>query len=195
MSKRIVVIQGHPDSRDNHLGFALSEAYAVSAREAGHEVRVVNVGQLEFPMIRSKFHYERSDVPQELHEPQHDLLWADHWALFYPIWLGDMPAVLKGFFEQVLRKDLTATQLDTGERWEKILAGKSARIVVTMATPAAVYRLFYGAHTVKSLERNILKYCGISPVRTTLIGSVYKKSKKQLEKNIAQMRPLGIKGI
>ena len=194
MSKRIVIIQGHPDSRDNHLGFALSRSYAESARQAGHEVRNVNVGQLDFPLIRSKFHYERSDLPQQLREAQQDLLWAEHWVLFYPIWLGDMPAVLKGFFEQVLRQDLTALELDTGERWAKILKGKSARIVVTMATPAAVYRVFYGAHSVKSLERNMLKYCGISPVRTTLIGSVYKKSKKQIEKNIAQMRPMGTKG-
>lgn len=194
MSKRIVIIQGHPDSRDNHLGFALSQAYAESARQSGHDVRVINVGQLDFPMIRSKFHYERSELPQSLNEAQHDLLWAEHWALFYPIWLGDMPAVLKGFFEQVLRADLTATELDTGERWEKILEGKTARIVVTMATPAAVYKLFYGAHTVKSLERNILKYCGLNPVRTTMIGSVYKKTKKQLEKDIAQMKPLGAKG-
>jgi putative NADPH-quinone reductase len=195
MVKKIAVLQGHPDSRDKHFGHALSYAYAEAAKKAGHEVRIINVGDLDFPLIRSKFHWEKTEIPMELHEAQHDLLWADHWAVFYPMWLGAMPAVLKGFLEQVLRPGLAYIDSGDGHKWDQLLIDRSARIVVTMATPAAVYRVFYGAHTVKSLERNILKFCGFDPVRTTLIGSVYKKSQKQREKNIEQVRKLGAKGI
>ena len=34
---------------------------------------------------------------------QADIGWAQHIVLFFPLWLGDMPAVLKAFLEQVAR--------------------------------------------------------------------------------------------
>jgi len=103
MTERITVIQGHPDGDSHHLGHALSEAYTQAARDAGHDVRVIEVGKLDFPLIRNKMEWENDPLPPELSEAQNDLLWAEHWALFYPIWLGAMPAMLKGFLEQVLR--------------------------------------------------------------------------------------------
>jgi hypothetical protein len=38
--------------------------------------------------------------------------------------------------------------------------------------PALFYRLVYGAHSVKSLKRNILHFVGIKPVECSLIGNV-----------------------
>lgn len=195
MTERITVIQGHPDGDSHHLGHALSEAYTQAARDAGHDVRVIEVGKLDFPLIRNKMEWENDPLPPELSEAQNDLLWAEHWALFYPIWLGAMPAMLKGFLEQVLRPSLSYVESEPGQMWDQLLVGRSARLVVTMATNTLVYKYFYGAHTVKALERNILKFCGIDPVKTTLIGEVYKKSPKQLERSIKQVTAYGAKGI
>ena len=50
--------------------------------------------------------------------------------------------------------------------------GRSARVVMTMGMPALVYRWYFPAHSLKSLERNILSFVGISPVHETLIGMV-----------------------
>ena len=52
------------------------------------------------------------------------------------------------------------------------LEGRSARMVVTMGMPAPVYKLYYGAHGVKSFKRNILEFVGMDPVRYAIIGSV-----------------------
>jgi hypothetical protein len=41
-----------------------------------------------------------------------------------------------------------------------------------MGMPARFYSLFYRAHSLKSLERNILGLAGISPIRHSIIGSV-----------------------
>jgi hypothetical protein len=38
--------------------------------------------------------------------------------------------------------------------------------------PAFIYRWYFGADSVKSLQRNILRLCGVRPVRETLIGNV-----------------------
>ncbi|WP_342747309.1 hypothetical protein [Sphingomonas spermidinifaciens] len=53
-----------------------------------------------------------------------------------------------------------------------LLGGRSARLVVTMKMPAFFYHFYYGAHSAKSFERNILKLAGIKPVHSTLIGNV-----------------------
>ena len=55
---------------------------------------------------------------------------------------------------------------------KKLLKGRSARILVTMGMPAFFYRIYYRAHSVRNLKRNILEFCGFGPVRTTLIGMV-----------------------
>jgi putative NADPH-quinone reductase len=41
-----------------------------------------------------------------------------------------------------------------------------------MGMPAPVYRWYFGAHSLKNLERNILGFIGVHPIRTTLIGMV-----------------------
>ncbi|HEX9182035.1 MAG TPA: NAD(P)H-dependent oxidoreductase [Burkholderiales bacterium] len=108
----------------------------------------------------------------------------------FPLWLGDMPAVLKGFFEQCLRPGFAFAEARQGRMPPKLLKGRSARIVVTMGMPAFFYRLYYRAHSVKNLKRNILEFCGVSPVRTTLIGMVEGK-KRARERWLAEMTKLG----
>ena len=41
-----------------------------------------------------------------------------------------------------------------------------------MGMPGLVYRWYFRAHSLKSLERNILGFVGIKPVKETLIGAV-----------------------
>jgi putative NADPH-quinone reductase len=80
-----------------------------------------------------------------------------------------MPALLKAFLEQVFRPDFVFRY---GDRTmpEKLLTGRSARVIVTMGMPRAFYELFYRAHSVKSLGRNILKFVGIGLVKHTIVG-------------------------
>jgi len=53
-----------------------------------------------------------------------------------------------------------------------MLKGRSARLVVTMGMPAFFCRFNFGACSVKSFERNILKLVGIRPFENALIGGV-----------------------
>ena len=63
-----------------------------------------------------------------------------------------------------------------------------------MGMPAFVYRWYFGAHSLKSLERNILKFCGIGPIRESLVGTVEAASGAGREKWLAKMRALGTRG-
>lgn len=194
MSKHIVIIQGHPDSKRRHLGHALAEAYAEGAKEAGHEVMCITVGELDFPLLRSKEEWEAELYPSSILEAQEAIRWANHLVIVYPLWLGSMPALLKAFLEQVFRPDFAISKAAPGKMWKKLLTGRSARIVVTMGMPALVYRWFFRAHSLKSLERNILGFSGIGPIRSSVIGMVEAKDDANRRKWILKMRELGIRG-
>ena len=103
-----------------------------------------------------------------------------------------MAALLKAFFQQAFRPGF-AIEREHGKLWPGLLKGKSARVVVTMGMPGWFYRLFFRAHSLKSLERNILKFSGIGPIRETLIGAVDASADKRLEW-LGTMRELGTDG-
>jgi putative NADPH-quinone reductase len=191
MATHIAIIQGHPDHGGAHFGHALADAYAEAARTAGHEVRRIEVAQLVFPWLRSKQEWERGATPQSILEAQATIGWAGHLVILYPLWLGSMPAVFKAFLEQTFRPGFAIAQGEAGKSWKQYLTGKSARVVVTMGMPAFVYRWYFRAHSLKSLERNILRFCGIGPVRTDLIGMVDAANGTQREKWLEKMRALG----
>jgi putative NADPH-quinone reductase len=89
----------------------------------------------------------------------------------YPLWLGGPPALLKAFMECVACGDFL---IGAGGRFmpKGKLAGRSARMVVTMGMPALAYRIMFGAHGTRAFEKGILRLAGISPVRTSYIGNV-----------------------
>jgi putative NADPH-quinone reductase len=191
---RILLLQGHPDHHAPHLCHALAAAYAEGAQQAGHEVRTIDVASIDFPLLRSQQEWEHGALPPSLQPAQDDIAWAEHLVLFFPLWLGDMPAVLKGFLEQVARPGFAFGAGEARTAFtKKGLAGRSARLVVTMAMPALVYRWYFRAHSLKSLERNILGFVGIAPVHETLVGMAAALKPEAASKWLVQMRRLGAK--
>ena len=189
--QRILLIQGHPDAVTPHLGHALADAYAHGAESAGHAVRRVPVAQLDFPLLRSQQAWEQGALPPGLVQAQEDITWAQHLVLFFPLWLGDMPALLKGFLEQVARPGFAFKAEGDNPFGKKGLSGRTARVVVTMGMPALLYRWYFRAHSVKNLERNILGFVGISPVNETLIGQVDKLGEEGARAWLEKLRKLG----
>lgn len=191
MGKHIVIIQGHPDPSARHFGHALADEYAKGAEDGGHEVKRFDVAQLDFPLLRTKEDFEKGAPPEAIRWAQEAVKWADHLVIIYPLWLGSMPAILKGFLEQVLRPGFAFEYQKSGGMAKKLLTGKSARIVVTMGMPAFVYRWIFFAHSLKSLKRNTLWFCGIGPIRTTIIGSIDGLNDKQRAGWLDELRGLG----
>ena len=60
--------------------------------------------------------------------------------------------------------------------------------------PAFVYRWYFRAHGIKNLKRNILGFCGIAPIRETLIGMIEAKNGSSRERSLAKMRAVGREG-
>lgn len=170
--RRILIIQGHPDAAQRHYGHALADAYAEAAEAAGHLVKRIEVAKLRFDCLRSAAEWNRPPAA-DIAVAQEAIQWAEHLVIVFPLWLGTLPALLKAFLEQVLRPGFgfALAQPET-PKWRRGLAGKSARVVVTMGMPAVVYRWYFRAHGVRGMERNILRFCGISRIDESLIGLV-----------------------
>lgn len=191
MPKHIVIIQGHPDAQTRHFGHALADEYAKGCEDGGHEVKRIEVAKLDFPLLRTKEDFEKGSPPDSIKQAQDAITWADHLVIIYPLWLGSMPALLKAFLEQVLRPGFAFEYQRSGGMAKKLLAGKSARIVVTMGMPAFVYRWVFFAHSLKSLKRDTFWFCGIGPVRSTLIGSIEGLTERRRDDWLDEMRGLG----
>jgi NAD(P)H dehydrogenase (quinone) len=165
---RIAIIVGHV--RDGSLCEAIGEAYRRGAEAGGHQVALFATHRLRFdPILHVGF-----DRPQEL-EPDlqraHDaILSADHLVIVFPLWLGTLPAILKAFLERVFQPDLVEPARQG--RFAKPLAGKSARVIVTMGMPGFIYRWWFGSYALKMLRRNILGFLGVRPIRCVVHGNV-----------------------
>jgi putative NADPH-quinone reductase len=76
-----------------------------------------------------------------------------------------MPALLTAFIEQVMRPGISF-------EYRKHGFSRGLRHVVTMGIPALIYRRYFRAHWVGGLERSVLNFAGMKPVRETLLGVV-----------------------
>jgi putative NADPH-quinone reductase len=190
MGRRIVIIQGHPDPAGGHLCHALAEAYAAGAREAGHTVETLTPATLRLPPLETKAAFE-GPPPPEVAQVQAVLGAANHLVIVFPLWLGGMPAVLKGFLEQLSRPAFILLDPKAGLSGQRRLAGVSARVIVTMGMPALAYRWWFGAHGVRTLASGILGFAGIGPVRTTYFGQVDTASAARRAGWLVALRVLG----
>jgi putative NADPH-quinone reductase len=171
MGKNILVIDAHPDPARGRLVHALATQYASAAEAGGHLTQVVRLCDLDFPWLHSATEF--AGRPKGvIGSQQEHFRWADHVVIIYPLWLGSMPALLKAYLEQVMRPGFAFAYGKGRGLPKKLLAGKSARIVVTMGMPSLFYQLYYRSHSVRSLARNILGFAGFKPVRVSLIGNV-----------------------
>ena len=192
MTKRIAIIQGHPDAAGHHLLNAMADAYAEAAASAGHEVRRVEVAAHDFPVVRTQADFETGEVPSALVQARDDMRWAEHWVFLFPLWHGTMPALLKAFLEHIFRPGF-AMEYREKQFPRRLLAGRSARIVVTMGMPVMLYRWYFGALGVRAFERSMLSFAGIKPIRESFYGLTFADEKKRL-RWIEEMRGHGARG-
>lgn len=192
---RILLIQGHPDPDTARLGRRLEDAYAQGADAAGHELRRIDLATLDFPLLHSQAEWRGATLPAALVPAQEAIAWAQHIVIFFPLWLGGMPALLKGFLEQVARPGFAIGEPDATHPYgRKLLGGRSARVVVTMGMPALAYRWYFRAHSLKALERNILGFVGIAPVHETLVGLVDRLGAEGVQRWAGKLHALGRRG-
>lgn len=186
---KIVVIVGNP-LRGSYCE-ALGQAYFRGATRGGHEGRLFTLATMEFDAILRGGYREAQTLEPDLAAARNAFLACDHVVFVFPLWLGDMPALLKGFLERLTQPDLLAINASGGKASRKMYKGKSARVIMTMGMPGWFYRWYYGAHALKLLTRNILHFTGISPVRSSIFGMIEAVSDAKRKQWLRDVEALG----
>ncbi|MEQ1564947.1 MAG: NAD(P)H-dependent oxidoreductase [Myxococcota bacterium] len=165
----VLVIDGHP--RAGSLVDGLASAYAAAAEERVG-VRRLNLRELAFdPILHHGFTAEQPLEP-DLVAAQAAITAARHLVFVYPTWWGTYPALLKGFVDRVFLPGF-GFRFRSPTRWDKLLAGRSARLVVTLDWPVWAYRWLQGAPGRNAMATATLGFCGVRPVRITELSPVH----------------------
>jgi len=190
--KKILIINGHPDKES--FCFALAEHYKKGAVSSGATCKLINLIDLSFNPILIYGYRKISVLEPDLIKVQQEILAANHLVFVYPTWWGTYPALLKGFFDRVFLPGFAFKYHKSDLFWDKLLKGKTARIITTMDSPAWYYFLIYRSPGHNSMKRAILGFCGIKPVKITSFSPIKssdgKKRKVWLEKAEALGRKL-----
>ena len=99
----ITPVQGHPDPSRPHLCHAMAEACIAGAAGGGHPVTAIDIARIRFHLTGSEADFAGDGLPDAIRDAQQCSLEAQHLVFVCPLWLGAMPALLKGYFEQVFR--------------------------------------------------------------------------------------------
>lgn len=190
--KKVLVLLGHPDH--DTTGCYLANRYEEGARAAGHEVRRVDLHDLTFDPILHKGYRAIQALEPDLLKLQEDFKWAEHIALFYPNWWCSMPALLKGLFDRFFIPGF-AFRFNKESKlggWQRLLKGRTARIVITLNTHPWIERILMGDFS-NEIRRGIFWFAGIWPARVYAIGPVEKASPEKLTRWGDKVASLGRK--
>lgn len=191
MKTNILLILGHPSQ--NSFCNALLNAYKKGAESRGADCKTIYISELKFDVNLADGYKtgETLQLEKDLVHAQELILWADHMVLAYPNWWGFMPAVTKGFIDRILLPDF-AFKHHSGKLFpEKLLKGKSLRLLVTMDTPKWWFYLIYRASQYQILKDIVFGYVGFNPIKFSTFGFIRKSTEKLRLKWLKNTEKLG----
>ena len=164
---RVLILDGHPD--EGRLLSHLLDGYARSLAP-GATVERIAVRDLAFdPDLRHGYATGQAWEP-DLARVAAALTACDHLVAGFPLWWGGEPARLKGLLDRVILPGFAYRHRRKGQFWDRLLAGRSADLVVTMDTPPWYLRLAYGDPVIRRWRGQVLGFCGFDPVRVFRCG-------------------------
>ncbi len=163
--KKILILNAHPDAES--FGNAMADAYENGIKEIGAISSRINLRELNFSTNLEHGYRKRTELEPDLVNAQEAIQFADHLVFIYPIWWGTFPALLKGFIDRVFLPGFAFKYREDSPMWDKLLKGKSARLITTMDTPGWLYKLLYHSVGHRAMKNSTLKFSGIKPVKVT----------------------------
>lgn len=188
---KILVINGNPN--DKSLCNEMAFQYAEGAKSAGHEAELINLYELEFDLILHNGYSVPQELEYDLKKVQELIKWCEHLVIVMPVWWLSTPALLKGFFDRVLLPGF-AFKFNGAGRWEKLLSGRTARVIYTQSAPCLYTKLFYGDAFWKAISKGTLGFCGFHPVKRTCFGMVADAKSEKRQKWLDKVYALGKSG-
>ena len=187
--KKILIINGHPNK--DSLNNALFEAYKKGVLPSQSEVKEIIIADLKFNPNLQYGYQKRTELEPDLLDSWEKIKWADHLVWIHPVWWGGLPAMMKGFIDRLFLPGFAFQYRENSVWWDKLLKGKTARIITTLDQPSWYYWLVYGRPSVNQLKKSTLEFCGVRPVKVSYYGIVKTSTIEQRNHWIAEVEKLG----
>jgi NAD(P)H dehydrogenase (quinone) len=194
-SRKIFLLLGHPDK--NGFSGSVADAYEAGAKEAGHTIERMNLGEMQFDPILHKGYRERQELEPDLMKFQQLVKDSDHFVIVYPVWWVGMPALLKGLFDRAWLPGsaFRYMRMPSGKRsilWHRMYRGKTSRIFMSSGTQPLLVRFLPG-NVNAQLKWGILWFAGYS-VRTRWFGPSENIPEPRKARWLAEVKELGRRG-
>jgi len=190
--KKILLINAHPLKEDSFCA-ALAQSYMAGAQNSGASCKLINLIDLKFDPILRYAYNKRMEMEPDLIQIQQDIKEADHLVLIYPNWWATYPALLKGFFDRAFVPDFAFKYRENSPLWDKLLKGKSARMIVTMDTPSWFYSLVYKNTGHNAVKVGVLQFSGFKPVKISSFAPIKGSTEAKRKNWLAEVEKLGEK--
>lgn len=191
MTKNIFIWVAHPKS--DSFCAALATAYQTGVERTGATVRRMDLSTMRFATQFSGYGPNAPALEDDLLQWQENVRWADHIMIVHPYWWGAMPALAKTVLDRALTPGFAYKYHDKGVMWDKLLAGRTADIVITSDTPPWIDTLLYWRSGRRVLKNQVLGFCGIKTKHAVQIGSVKMSSAEKRQKWLKRLNGLGAK--
>ncbi len=166
---QVLLIDGHPDTQ--RLSAHLLDVYT-SALPAGTQLTRVNLRDLTFDPLAMRSYAKIPELESDLAGVWDQMISTDHLVLAFPMWWGAEPALVSGFIERLFLPGRAFAYHPDDPWWDRLLAGRSADVLITMDTPPMVLRWLWGFPIGKRWRRQVLGFVGFDPVRIHCFGPV-----------------------
>lgn len=162
----ILYINGHPNPESFHA--SIETAYT-SAVQSKHTVAVLSLGKETFDPVLRYGYAKRMKEDAFITKSQELVLWADHIVFAFPLWWGDVPALMKGWIERVFAPGVTYHS--EGVKSTHLLKGKTSDIIVTSRGVRPIYWLI-GNFGVMILLKNLFYLTGLRKKKIIRLGGI-----------------------
>jgi NAD(P)H dehydrogenase (quinone) len=187
--KKVLLILGHPSKKSFCKG--ILDSYKKGLEKTNCEYKELYLCDLNFNLNLGGNFEQANEIESDILLAQELLKWADHYVFVYPIWWGNIPALLKGFIDRAFLPGVTFKYQKNSPFPEKLLKGKTARLLVTMDSPNWWFKFVYRSSANHAMKEATLNFCGVSPVKITIMDKVRESTIEQRNLFLNKVENLG----
>ncbi|RMF89632.1 MAG: flavodoxin family protein [Planctomycetota bacterium] len=177
---KVLVVLGH--QRPGSFCHAIAETAVNELKALGHEVVFHDLYQENFDPILTNDEIAspanpEPKVPDEIQRHCRELVESDGYVIVHPNWWGQMPAILKGWIDRVLRQGVAYAFTEQGVDGK--LKDKRALVLTTSNTPRDIELKVFGDPLENLWKTCIFGFCGVENFKRRNFESIVLSTPEQ----------------